>query len=39
MRDLGMTYGEIDSYIAEARGAAARTRLRIYDDPSGWCPK
>jgi len=39
MRDLGMTYGEIDSYIAEARGAAARTRLRVYDDPSGWYPK
>jgi len=36
MRDLGMTYGEIDSYVAEARGAAARTRLRVYDDPTGW---
>ena len=36
MRDLGLTYGEIDSYIAEARGAAARTRLRVYDDASGW---
>jgi uncharacterized protein YjiS (DUF1127 family) len=36
LRDLGLTYGEIDSYVAEARGAAARTRLRVYDDPSGW---
>jgi len=35
LRDLGLTYGEIDSYIAEARGAAARTRLRVYDDASG----
>ena len=36
MRDLGMTYGEIDSYVAEAQGAVARTRLRVYDDPTGW---
>ena len=36
MRDLGLTYGEIDSSVAEARGAAARTRLRVYDDPTGW---
>ena len=36
MRDLGLTYGEIDSYIAEAQGAVARTRLRVYDDPTGW---
>ena len=36
MRDLGMTYGEIDSYVAEARGAVARTRLRVYDDPTQW---
>jgi len=36
MRDLGMTHGEIDSYVAEARGAVARTRLRVYDDPGGW---
>ena len=36
MRDLGMTYGEIDSYVAEARGAAERTRLRVYGDPTGW---
>jgi uncharacterized protein YjiS (DUF1127 family) len=36
MHDLGLTYGEIDSYIAEAQGAVARTRLRVYDDPTGW---
>ena len=36
MRDLGLTYGEIDSYVAEAQGAVARTRLRVYDDPTGW---
>jgi uncharacterized protein YjiS (DUF1127 family) len=36
MRDLGLTYGEIDSYVAEAQGAVARTRLRVYDDPDGW---
>jgi uncharacterized protein YjiS (DUF1127 family) len=36
MRDLGMTYSEIDSYIAEANGAVGRTRLRVYDDPAGW---
>ena len=36
MRELGVTYGEIDSYVAEATGAAARTRLRVYDDATGW---
>jgi len=35
MRDLGMTYGEIDSYVAEAQGAVARTRLRVYSGPTG----
>ena len=35
MSDLGMTYGEIDSYIAEAQGAVARTRLRVYGGPTG----
>jgi uncharacterized protein YjiS (DUF1127 family) len=35
MRDLGLTCGEIDSYGAEARGAVARTRLRVCDDPTG----
>jgi len=35
MRDLGMTYGEIDSYVAEAQGAVARTRLRVYGGPTG----
>ena len=36
LRDLGIAYGEIDSYVAEAQGAVVRTRLRIYDDPTGW---
>ena len=35
MRDLGLTYGEIDSYVAEAQGAVARTRLRVYGGPTG----
>jgi uncharacterized protein YjiS (DUF1127 family) len=36
LRDLGLTRGELDSYSAEARGAVARTRLRVFDDGSTW---
>jgi uncharacterized protein YjiS (DUF1127 family) len=39
LRDLGLTRSEIDSLMAEASGAAARTRLRVHDDPAGWWPK
>jgi uncharacterized protein YjiS (DUF1127 family) len=35
MRDLGISYGEIDSYVAEAQGTVARTRLRVDDGPTG----
>jgi uncharacterized protein YjiS (DUF1127 family) len=35
MRDLGMSYGEIDSYVAEAHGGVARTRLRVDDGATG----
>jgi hypothetical protein len=39
MRDLGLTYGEIDSYVAEAAARPPRTRLRVYDDAhGGWSP-
>ena len=36
LRDLGLTRGEIDSYAAEAAGAAPRSRRRVYDDPVLW---
>jgi len=35
LRDLGLTYGEIDSYLSEAQGAATRTRLRVGEGPPG----
>ena len=36
LRDLGITPGEIDSYLAEAEGAVACTRLRVHEDPTAW---
>jgi uncharacterized protein YjiS (DUF1127 family) len=39
MRDLGLTYGEIDSYVAEAQGVVARTRRRVGDAPTGRWPR
>ena len=36
LHDLGPIHREFDAFVADARDAASRTRLHVYDDPTGW---